>query len=193
MDTKPKTKTSAAFGFIFVTIFIDVLGLGIIIPVIPNLLKQLGRMSIIPLPQNIMAGLLSLMPSCRFVFSPVLGNLSDRFGRRPILLISLLGFSIDYTFMAFAPTDLLAFCWPYHRRNHRRYHGHGNAYIADVSTGDKRAANFGIVGAASGLGFIIGVSAGHSWAILILKFPLWLLPRRPYSMPLWLFCTAGIA
>src|ERR1700743_3696720 len=102
MDTKP-TKTSAAVGFIFVTIFIDVLGLGIIIPVIPKLLEQLGHVDN-SVASEYNGWLTFTYAFMQFVFSPVLGNLSDRFGRRRILLMSLFGFSIDYLFMAFAPT-----------------------------------------------------------------------------------------
>jgi len=100
-----------------------------------------------------------------------MGNLSDRFGRRPILLISLLGFCVDYTFMAFAPTIF----WLFVGRTIAGITGAtmstATAYIADISTGDKRAANFGIVGAASGLGFIIGVSGGAFLGDINIKFP----------------------
>jgi DHA1 family tetracycline resistance protein-like MFS transporter len=103
MDIKPKSKTSAAVGFIFVTIFIDVLGLGIIIPVIPKLLEQLGHVGN-SVASEYNGWLTFTYAFMQFVFSPILGNLSDRFGRRPILLMSLFGFSIDYLFMAFAPS-----------------------------------------------------------------------------------------
>ncbi|PTQ97038.1 DHA1 family tetracycline resistance protein-like MFS transporter [Mucilaginibacter yixingensis] len=169
IDLKPP-KQSAALGFIFVTLFIDVLGLGIIIPVIPKLLEQLGHFG------NAVASeyngwLTFIYASMQFVFSPLLGNLSDRFGRRPVLLISLFGFSIDYLFMAFAPSIF----WLFVGRTIAGITGAtmatGTAYIADVSTGDKRSANFGLVGAASGLGFIIGISAGAFLGDMNIKFP----------------------
>src|SRR6201999_2312424 len=98
-----KTKRSAALGFIFITIFIDVLGLGIIIPVMPKLLQTLGHFDISAASKY--NGWLTLIyASMQLVFASIMGSLSDRYGRRPVLLISLFGFSIDYMFMAFAPT-----------------------------------------------------------------------------------------
>ena len=170
MDEQPKIKTSAALRFIFVTIFIDVMGLAIIIPVIPNLLKELGNVDY-SVASEINGWLTFTYASMQVVFSPIMGNLSDRFGRRPILLISLLGFCIDYTFMAFAPTVF----WLFIGRTIAGITGAtmstATAYIADISTGNKRAANFGIVGAASGLGFIIGVSAGAFLGAINIKIP----------------------
>jgi DHA1 family tetracycline resistance protein-like MFS transporter len=170
MDQQPKVKTSAALRFIFVTIFIDVMGLAIIIPVIPNLLKQLGNVDY-SVASELNGWLTFTYASMQILFSPVMGNLSDRFGRRPILLISLLGFCVDYTFMAFAPTVF----WLFVGRTIAGITGAtmstATAYIADISTGDKRAANFGIVGAASGLGFIIGVSGGAFLGDINIKFP----------------------
>jgi DHA1 family tetracycline resistance protein-like MFS transporter len=167
---KPKIKTSAALRFIFVTIFIDVMGLAIIIPVIPNLLKQLGNVDY-SVASELNGWLTFTYATMQILFSPVMGNLSDRFGRRPILLISLCGFCVDYTFMAFAPTVF----WLFVGRTIAGITGAtmstATAYIADISTGDKRAANFGIVGAASGLGFIIGVSAGAFLGDINIKFP----------------------
>lgn len=167
---KPKIKTSKALAFIFVTIFIDVMGLAIIIPVIPKLLEQLAHTQT-PEASEINGWLTCTYALMQILFSPVMGNLSDRFGRRPILLISLLGFSIDYTFMAFAPSVF----WLFVGRTIAGITGAtmatATAYIADISTGDKRAANFGIVGAASGLGFIIGVSGGAFLGDINIKFP----------------------
>ena len=170
MDQEPKVKTSAALRFIFVTIFIDVMGLAIIIPVIPNLLKQLGNVDY-SVASELNGWLTFTYATMQILFSPIMGNLSDRFGRRPILLISLLGFCVDYTFMAFAPTIF----WLFVGRTIAGITGAtmstATAYIADISTGDKRAANFGIVGAASGLGFIIGVSGGAFLGAINIKFP----------------------
>jgi len=170
MDQTPGLNTSAALRFIFITIFIDVLGLAIIIPVIPDLLRELGHVDYAA-ASGINGLLTATYASMQVVFSPVMGNLSDRFGRRPIMLISLLGFSVDYTFMAFAPTVF----WLFIGRTIAGITGAtmstATAYIADISTGDKRAANFGIVGAASGLGFIIGVSGGAFLGEINIKFP----------------------
>ncbi len=167
---QPKIKTSAALRFIFVTIFIDVMGLAIIIPVIPNLLKELGNVDY-SVASEINGWLTFTYASMQVIFSPVMGNLSDRFGRRPILLISLIGFSVDYMFMAFAPTVFWLFIGRAIAGITGATMATATAYIADISTGDKRAANFGIVGAASGLGFIIGVSGGAFLGDINIKIP----------------------
>jgi len=170
MDQTPPAKTAAALRFIFITIFIDIMGLAIIIPVIPDLLRQLGHVDYAA-ASGINGLLTATYASMQVLFSPLMGNLSDRFGRRPILLISLLGFSIDYTFMAFAPTVF----WLFVGRTIAGISGAtmstATAYIADISSVEKRAANFGIVGAASGLGFIIGVSGGAFLGEINIKFP----------------------
>ena len=170
MEQTPKLTTSAALRFIFITIFIDVMGLAIIIPVIPDLLRELGHVDYAA-AAGINGLLTATYASMQVLCSPIMGNLSDRFGRRPILLISLLGFSADYTFMAFAPSIF----WLFVGRTISGITGAtmatASAYIADISTGDKRAANFGIVGAASGLGFIIGVSGGAFLGDINIKLP----------------------
>ncbi|WP_428329626.1 TCR/Tet family MFS transporter [Mucilaginibacter sp.] len=169
MDKEPKHK-KAALGFIFITIFIDVLGLGIIIPVMPKLLQTLGHINISVASQY--SGWLTFVyASMQLVFASVLGNLSDRYGRRPVLLISLFGFSIDYMFMAFAPTIAWLFVGRFIAGISGASNATATAYIADVSTGDKRAANFGLVGAASGFGFIIGIALGAYLGAINIKIP----------------------
>ncbi len=165
-----KPKHSAALGFIFITIFIDVLGLGIIIPVLPKLLQTLGHIDISTASRY--NGLLTTVyASMQLLFATILGNLSDRYGRRPILLISLFGFGIDYMVMAFAPT----IGWLFVGRTIAGICGASTstatAYIADISTGNKRAANFGLVGAASGFGFIIGIALGAYLGAVNIKIP----------------------
>jgi DHA1 family tetracycline resistance protein-like MFS transporter len=148
-----------AMGFIFATLIIDITGLGIIIPVFPKLIQELtgGTLS----EASAFGGwLLFSFAIMQFLFSPVLGNLSDQYGRRPILLISLFGFAIDYLFLAFAPTIV----WLFVGRLIAGVMGASittaTAYIADISTPENRAQNFGLVGAAFGLGFIIGPVIG---------------------------------
>ncbi|HEY8781310.1 MAG TPA: TCR/Tet family MFS transporter [Mucilaginibacter sp.] len=165
-----KSKQSAALGFIFVTIFIDVLGLGIIIPVLPKLLQVLGHIDI--REASWYNGWLTFVyASMQLIFASVMGNLSDRFGRRPILLISLFGFGIDYVVMAFAPTV----AWLFVGRTIAGIAGASTstatAYIADVSTGNKRAANFGLVGAASAIGLIFGIALGAYLSAISLRLP----------------------
>ena len=158
MET-PAPKKQAALGFIFATLLIDVMGLGIIIPVIPKLIQHLINGSISDASSY--AGWLTAAYACmQFICSPIIGNLSDRFGRRPVLLASLLGFGVDYLFSAFAPTIGLLFVGRIIAGITGASFTTASAYIADVSTPEKRAANFGLVGVAFGLGFIIGPVIG---------------------------------
>jgi DHA1 family tetracycline resistance protein-like MFS transporter len=165
-----KPKQSAALGFIFITIFIDVLGLGIIIPVMPKLLQTLGHIDI-SIASQYSGWLTFVYASMQLVFASILGNLSDRYGRRPVLLISLFGFSIDYMFMAFAPTIAWLFVGRFIAGVSGASNATATAYIADVSTGNKRASNFGLVGAASGFGFIIGIALGAYLGAINIKIP----------------------
>jgi len=160
----------AAMGFIFVTLLIDVTGLGIIIPVFPRLIGQLTGGNISQVSQ--WGGWLTVIYAVmQFICAPIIGNLSDKYGRRPVLLTSLLGFSIDYLFMAFAPT----IWWLFLSRVIAGITGASittaSAYIADVSTHETRAKNFGLIGAAFGLGFIIGPSLGGLLAHYGLRVP----------------------
>jgi len=149
----------AAIGFIFVTLLIDVMGWGLIIPVMPDLIAQLKGISVNE-ASSYGALLISVYALTQFVFAPVIGNLSDRYGRRPVLLLSLLGFGIDYIFLALAPQ----YGWLFIGRVIAGITGASfttaAAYIADVSTPENRAKNFGLIGAAFGLGFVLGPLLG---------------------------------
>ncbi|HMU46816.1 MAG TPA: TCR/Tet family MFS transporter [Chitinophagaceae bacterium] len=153
------TSRKAAIGFIFVTLLIDVMGWGLIIPVMPELISELKH---VPVNEASSYGsfLLSAYAITQFVFAPVIGNLSDRYGRRPVLLTSLLGFGVDYIILALAPT----YSWLFAGRVIAGITGASfttaSAYIADISAPDTRAKNFGMIGAAFGLGFIIGPALG---------------------------------
>lgn len=151
--------SKAAIGFIFITLLIDVMGFGIIIPVMPALITKLGHTNVSE-AAKIGGWMMFAFAAFQFLFSPLLGNLSDRYGRRPILLISLLGFGIDYLFMAMAPT----LTWLFVGRCIAGITGASfttaTAYIADVSPPEKKAQNFGLIGAAFGLGFILGPVLG---------------------------------
>jgi len=161
------TKKSA-IGFIFITLLIDVMGWGLIIPVMADLIAQLKH---IPVNQASTYGalLLSVFAITQFLFAPVVGNLSDKYGRRPILLFSLLGFGIDYVILALAPT----YGWLFIGRVIAGMTGASfttaTAYIADVSKDETtRAKNFGLIGAAFGLGFVLGPALGAllaTWGI----------------------------
>ena len=153
------TRRPAAIGFIFITMLIDVMGFGIIIPVIPKLIMGLTGKDLSHAAQ-IGGWLMFSYAIMQFVFAPILGGLSDQYGRRPILLGSLFGFGIDYLFSAFAPT----IGWLFVGRMLAGVLGSsfttGAAYIADISPPEKRAQNFGLIGAAFGMGFIIGPALG---------------------------------
>lgn len=149
----------AALSFIFITLLIDVTGLGIIIPVLPTLIAQLinGNLS----QAASYGGWLTFAYAfVQFICAPVLGNLSDRFGRRPVLLFSLLGFGLDYLLLAFAPTIWWLFLGRVIAGVTGASFTTAAAYIADISPVEKRAQNFGLIGAAFGLGFIIGPVLG---------------------------------
>jgi MFS transporter, DHA1 family, tetracycline resistance protein len=164
------TNRKAAVGFIFVTLLIDVMGWGLIIPVMPELIAQLKGISVNE-ASAYGAWLLSVYALVQFLFAPVIGNLSDKFGRRPVILLSLLGFGIDYLFLALAPT----YGWLFVGRVIAGLTGASfttaAAYIADISTPETRAKNFGMIGAAFGLGFIIGPALGGLLAGLGTRAP----------------------
>ena len=150
----------AAIGFIFITLLIDVTGLGLIIPVVPKLIEGLLHTTNIS-KVALFGGLLTFSYAImQFLFAPVLGNLSDKYGRRPVLLFSLLGFGLDYILLAFAPS----IGWLFVGRIIAGITGASmttaSAYIADISTPETRAQNFGMIGAAFGLGFIVGPMIG---------------------------------
>jgi MFS transporter, DHA1 family, tetracycline resistance protein len=149
----------AAVGFIFVTLLIDVIGFGLIVPVAPRLISQLLHVDI-NAASTYGSLLMFAYAFVQFLSAPILGNLSDKYGRRPVLLLSLLGFGIDYIFMALAPT----YTWLFVGRIIAGVTGASVttcfAYIADVSTVENRAKNFGMLGAAFGLGFVVGPLLG---------------------------------
>ena len=150
---------TAAISFIFITLLIDVTGIGLIIPVVPGLIEQLihGTVSDASRYSGWLAFAYAAM---QFIFAPLLGNLSDRYGRRPVLLLSLFGLGIDYIFLALAPS----IGWLFLGRIIAGLGGASfttaTAYIADISTPQNRAQNFGMVGAAFGVGFILGPVIG---------------------------------
>lgn len=150
---------SAAIGFIFITLLIDITGWGIIIPVIPKLIQELIHADVSEAARY--GGWLgTLYAVMQFLFAAVLGGLSDKYGRRPIILASLLGFAINFYIQAIAPTIF----WLFVGRIFSGVTGASittaSAYIADISTDEDRAKNFGLVGAAFGVGFIIGPVIG---------------------------------
>lgn len=163
--------TKSAIGFIFITLLIDVMGWGLIIPVMANLIAELKN-----IPVNVAstsgAALLTVFAVTQFLFAPVIGNLSDKYGRRPVLLCSLLGFGVDYIVLALAP----AYGWLFIGRVVAGITGASfttaTAYIADISkTETDRAKNFGLIGAAFGLGFVLGPALGGLLAHFGIRAP----------------------
>src|SRR5205085_2313729 len=166
------TSRPAAVIFILVTVTLDVLAMGLIIPVLPKLILDFlgGEMTDAAKWSARFAVVFALM---QFFFSPLLGVLSDRFGRRPILLISCAGLAFDYLLMALAPT----LGWLYLGRIINGItaatFSTASAYITDITPPEKRAGAFGLIGAAFGLGFIVGPAIGGLLGNLSPRAPFW--------------------
>src|ERR1044072_3936544 len=157
--TQAGQPSRAAFAFIFITVLLDMLALGIIVPVLPGLIvgfmggDTAGGAEILGLFGTVWA----LM---QFLFSPVLGALSDRFGRRPVILISNFGLGLDYVVMALAPNLAWLFAGRVVSGICAASISTSFAYIADVTPPEQRAARFGMLGAAFGVGFVVGPAVG---------------------------------
>lgn len=146
--------------FIFLTVLIDMIGIGIIIPVLPALLMDVTSTEVLADVVRPGIFLIAAYAIMQFLFAPVVGELSDRFGRRPVLLMSMLGFGVDYLIMAYAPNLVWLFIGRILAGIFGSSHSVASAYIADISTPENKARNFGLIGAAFGLGFIIGPAIG---------------------------------
>ena len=145
--------------FVFLTVCLDSIGLGIIIPVVPDLIRELSGLGLGG--AALWGGWLSFSYAImQFGFGPTVGNLSDRFGRRPVLLVSLGVLTIDYLIMALAPTLFILFVGRVMAGVAAATYSTCNAYVADVTAPEERAKYFGLLGAGFGLGFIIGPLLG---------------------------------
>lgn len=164
--------------FILITVFLDVVGIGIIIPVLPRLLVELTHQ---PLHEAVKYGgwLIFLYAFMQFVCSPILGNLSDCYGRRPVILLALTAFSIDYLIMGLAPILYVLFIGRIISGITGASFTPANAFVADITPAEKRTQNFGLVGAMWGLGFIFGPVLGGLLGEISLRLPF--------------FCAAGLA
>lgn len=148
-----------ALVFIFITMLIDVIGFGLIIPVLPKLLEELTGEGLSAAAR--WGGVLMFTyAAMQFLFSPIIGGLSDRYGRRPVILAALFAFAVDFVIQGFAPSIWWFFIGRVLAGITGATFTSGMAYIADVSPPEKRAQNFGLVGAAFGMGFIIGPLLG---------------------------------
>jgi DHA1 family tetracycline resistance protein-like MFS transporter len=162
----------AAFAFIFVTVSLDMLALGVIVPVLPRLVIQFEGGDIARAAS--VTGLFGFVwAAMQFVFSPVLGALSDRVGRRPVVLASNLGLGLDYLLMAVAPSLGWLFVGRAISGITSATMSTASAYIADVTPPEGRAARFGKLGAAFGLGFIVGPAVGGLLGGVDLRLPFW--------------------
>jgi DHA1 family tetracycline resistance protein-like MFS transporter len=157
--SEPAPASRFALAFIFITMLVDTIGLGIIIPVTPQIIAELTGEG---LSEAARWGgwLMFVFAAMQFFCAPVMGNLSDRFGRRPVLILSLAALSIDYAITGLAPTIYWLFAGRILSGMAGATYPTVNAYIADVSPPEKRAANFGLTGAAFGVGFIVGPAIG---------------------------------
>ena len=163
-------KRTPALGFILTVVLIDIIGIGIVIPIFPDLLKEMGGINVSE-ASRIGNRLVTVYAMMQFVFAPILGGLSDRFGRRPVLLIALFGLGVDYLFLAMAPTITLLFVGRIFAGICGASFTTASAYVADVSPPEKRAQNFGLIGAAFGIGFIIGPALGGFIATFGVRVP----------------------
>ena len=152
-------KVRPAVIFILLTMMIDAMGIGLIIPVMPDLFQEVGAggLSTAALWGGILATSFAVM---QFIFGPVIGGLSDRFGRRPVLLISLVVMALDYLVMALAGSIWLLLLGRTIGGITAATQATANAYMADISAPEDRAANFGLIGAAFGVGFVLGPLIG---------------------------------
>lgn len=192
---------SPAVKFIFLTLLLDVMGFGLLIPVAPRLVQELlgwktelaglGTLALgspTPMGPVLVAGaqhladaqaapivgwLMATYALCQFVFAPILGSLSDHVGRRPVILIALLGSAVDYFAGALAPTLAILFITRAINGISGANFSVCNAYVADVTPPKKRAAAFGMIGAAFGLGFILGPIIGGVLGNFDVRLPYW--------------------
>jgi DHA1 family tetracycline resistance protein-like MFS transporter len=170
-ETAP-APSRAAFAFIFVTVMLDMMALGVIIPVLPKLIKAFEGGDTAK-AAHIVGYFGSAWALMQFVFQPVLGALSDRFGRRPVVILSNLGLGLDYILMALAPNLWFLFVGRLISGITAASVSTAGAYIADVTPPEKRAARYGLLGAAFGLGFIIGPAIGGVLGDIGLRLPFW--------------------
>jgi MFS transporter, DHA1 family, tetracycline resistance protein len=158
MSMDPVTKKRAS-RFILLTVFIYSMGFGIIMPVLPDLIRELEGVSLAEAARY-GAWIGAMYAAFQFLCGPLAGNLGDRFGRRPIFLISLFGFGIDFLLMGLAPNILWLFVGRAIAGGLGAIFGPANAAMADMSSAEDRAKSFGLVGAAFGVGFIFGPAIG---------------------------------
>ncbi len=162
----------AALGFVFVTVLLDMLAFGIIAPVLPRLILDFQHNDVAR-TSEMMGLFVSTWALMQFFFAPVLGILSDRFGRRPVILLSNFGLGLDYVVMALAPTLPWLFVGRVLSGLTASSMPTANAYLSDVLPPEKRAKAFGIFGAAFGVGFVLGPALGGWLGAMNPRLPFW--------------------
>jgi MFS transporter, DHA1 family, tetracycline resistance protein len=168
----PPPARKAAVAFIFVTLLLDALALGVSVPVLPKLVLQFegGDSADAAAVFGVFGTAFSAM---QFLFAPVLGTLSDRLGRRPVILLALFGLGLDYVVMALAPSLGWLFVGRLLSGACAANYSTASAYIADVTPPEQRAKSFGMLGAAFGIGFVIGPAIGGVLGEIGLRVPFW--------------------
>lgn len=195
----------AGLGFIFVTLFLDILGIGLLIPIVPQLVKGFAERALAgdgdllmrtfsspgEVPEELASRwygwLIASYAAMQFVFSPIIGSLSDRFGRRPVLLASNVCQGLDYLVMAFAPTLGWLFIGRLVAGLTGASIGTATAYVADVTPPEKRAQSFGLVGIAFGLGFIVGPLLGGVLGSVAIRLPFFVAAGLTLANAAWGF------
>jgi len=166
------TRRQAAFIFVFITVVLDMIALGVTVPVLPKLILDFNSGNV-PEAVQVNAYFAALWAFMQFIFAPLLGALSDRVGRRPIILLSNLGLGVDYIFMALAPSLSWLLVGRMISGITSSSYPTASAYVADVTPHDQRAGKFGMLGAAFGIGFIIGPAVGGLLSVIDLRLPFW--------------------
>ncbi|MBW0157724.1 TCR/Tet family MFS transporter [Sedimentimonas flavescens] len=161
-----------AVSFVLLLVFLDMVGLGLILPVLPKLIETVGDMDLAE-ASRIGGGMFAAFSLAQFVFSPLAGALSDRFGRRPLLLLAIAGLGVDYIFHALAPSVLWLFVGRIVAGACGSSYVIANAFLADVTAPEARAKAFGMLGAAFGMGFVLGPAIGGLLGELGPRVPFW--------------------
>jgi DHA1 family tetracycline resistance protein-like MFS transporter len=169
-DQPPRPRHAASVRFIMITLVIDALGFGLVVPIVPSLVLKLSGLTVSGASQWV-GLLLAAFATMQFVCAPVLGGLSDRFGRRPVLLLSLGGIGANYLLLAWAPSLAWLFLGRLIAGATAANAATATAYIADVTPPAKRAGQFGLVGAMFGVGFVIGPAVGGLLGSYGLRLP----------------------
>ena len=159
VSSAARTPSRHAFVFVLITVLLDMIGFGLIIPVLPRLIETVGQVSLAEASKT-GGWMFFAYSAAQFLFGPLMGNLSDHFGRRPLLLLAILGLFLDYLLQGFAPT----LAWLFVGRAISGVCGASwviaNAYIADITAPEDRAKQYGMMGAVFGLGFVLGPAIG---------------------------------